>query len=195
MDLEQIKAWLEQNKGNADVAAWMQSLGAVTLDKVKAFLDGTDEGKALLTSEKDKHFAKGLETWKTNNLQALVDAEVKKLYPDESPEMVKIKQLEKQLADASTAAQKEKIMNAALKFATEKGIPTKHLERFLDEDEEKTIALLTDYSADLEGVIDGRVKEKFKADGYTPPKGDPKGGKEQPGSLAEMAAANNIRNK
>lgn len=195
MTLEEIKAWLEANKDNADVAGWMQSLTAVTLDKAKAFLDGTDEGKAYLTSEKDKHFAKGLETWKANNVKGLVEAEVKKLYPDESPEMLKIKQLEQQLAEAGTVAQKEKLMNAALKFATDRGIPAKHLERFLDEDEEKTIALLTDYATDFESTVDAKVKSKFKEDGYTPAKGDPKGGKDTPGSLAEMAAANNVRNK
>lgn len=195
MNWEEVKAWLEANKDNTDVAAWMQGLSAVTLDKVRAFVDGTDEGKAFLTSEKDKHFTKGLETWKANNVKGLVEAEVKKLYPDESPEMLKIKQLEQQLAEAGTAAQKEKLMNAALKFATDNGIPTKHLSRFLDEDEEKTIALLTDYATDFQSTVDAKVKTKFKEDGYEPGKGDPKGGKDTPGSLAEMAAANNVRNK
>lgn len=195
MNWEEIKAWLEANKDNADVAAWVQGQSVVTLDKVRAFVDGTDEGKAFLTSEKDKHFAKGLETWKANNVKGLVEAEVKKLYPDESPEMLEIKQLKQQLADADTAAKKEKLMNSALKFATDHGIPTKHLNRFLDEDEEKTIALLTEYAADFESTVDAKVKGKFKEDGYTPGKSDPKGGKDTPGSIAEMAAANNVRNK
>src|SRR5690606_40465389 len=42
-----------------------------------------------LQSEKDRHFSKGLETWKENNLSSIVEEEIKKRYPEETEEIGK----------------------------------------------------------------------------------------------------------
>ena len=63
--------------------------GFMTDDRVKQYLD-TENGKKLIQPEMDKYFSKGLETWKTNNLQNLIDEEVKKRFPAVDPKDAEI---------------------------------------------------------------------------------------------------------
>lgn len=169
MDLEAVKKFLQENASNADVAAYLQGLRAPNLDAVKNYLETAAEGKAFLQQEKDKHFGKSLETWKQNNLNALVDAEVAKRNPEKTPEMLKIEQLEKALADKDAAEKRQTLLNKALQVAGEKGLPTKLVERFLGEDEEKTLALLGEFETELNGAVQAKVDATFKTNGYKPP--------------------------
>ena len=57
------------------------------------------EGQKLIQPKLDKYFNKGLETWKQNNLEKLIDEEIAKRYPEETPEMRRIKELEQKLAE------------------------------------------------------------------------------------------------
>ena len=78
MNLEEVKQFLDANKENEDVKAYLEELSAVSADKVKGFLE-TDEGQKLIRPKLDQHFTKSLETWKANNLDELVDTKVKEL--------------------------------------------------------------------------------------------------------------------
>ena len=49
-----------------------------TLDVFKAKLESDKAFKSFMDSEKDTHANKSLETWKTNNLQTLINDEVLK---------------------------------------------------------------------------------------------------------------------
>ena len=54
------------------------------------------EFKSYLDSVKDKHFDKALETWKSNNLQTIINDEVLKATgKKKTPEQLKIEELEK----------------------------------------------------------------------------------------------------
>ena len=57
--------------------------GLINDDRVTAYLD-TDSGKKLMQPKLDSYFSKGLETWKTNNLDKLVNEKVKELYPGDN---------------------------------------------------------------------------------------------------------------
>lgn len=164
MTLEEVKAWLEANKTNSDVAAYLKELSAVSPDKVKAFLD-TDEGKRLIQPRLDSHFTKGLETWKQNNLETLIDEEVKKRNPEKSPEQLEIEKLKKQIEEAEAARKREALMNKALKLADEKQLPKDVIDFFIGEDEEKTSANLTKLEEAYKKAVQAAVDEKFKAAG------------------------------
>jgi hypothetical protein len=93
MDLNEIKTYFEGNKENEDVKTFVTGLNPINLDKVKDFVGKDKDAMSWFDSEKDKHSGKSLETWKTNNLQKLIDDEVAKRKPSETPEQKTIREL------------------------------------------------------------------------------------------------------
>ncbi|MEC1621094.1 DUF4355 domain-containing protein [Bacillus mojavensis] len=162
--LEEVKKFLEENKENEEVKALVGELSAVSADKVEGFLE-TDEGKRLIQPRLDSHFTKGLETWKANNLDALVDAKVKELYPEETEEQKRIRKLEKELEDQKTAAQREKLLNKAVSYASEKQLPADVVEFFIGEDEEATMKNLGAFEEKYNAALQKAIESKFQENG------------------------------
>ncbi|MGG0775954.1 DUF4355 domain-containing protein [Bacillus rugosus] len=162
--LEEVKKFLEENKENEEVKAFVGELSAVSADKVEGFLE-TNEGKRLIQPRLDSHFTKGLETWKANNLDALVDAKVKELYPEETEEQKRIRKLEKELEDQKTAAQREKLLNKAVSYASEKQLPADVVEFFIGEDEESTMKNLGAFEEKYNAALQKAIESKFQENG------------------------------
>ncbi|MCY8280182.1 DUF4355 domain-containing protein [Bacillus inaquosorum] len=162
--LEEVKKFLEENKENEEVKSYLNELSAVSADKVNGFLD-TEEGKRLIQPRLDSHFTKGLETWKANNLEALVDAKVKELYPEETEEQKRIRKLEKELEDQRTAAQREKLLNKAVSYASEKQLPADVVEFFIGEDEESTMKNLGAFEEKYNAALQKAIESKFQENG------------------------------
>ncbi|OEI75453.1 hypothetical protein BG616_15135 [Bacillus subtilis] len=162
--LDEVKKFLEENKENEEVKAFVGELSAVSADKVEGFLE-TDEGKRLIQPRLDSHFTKGLETWKANNLDALVDAKVKELYPEETEEQKRIRKLEKELEDQKTAAQREKLLNKAVSYASEKQLPAAVVEFFIGEDEESTMKNLGAFEEKYNAALQKAIESKFQENG------------------------------
>lgn len=193
INLAAIKKFLEDNKDQEEVKSYLGELSAVSADKVKGFLD-TDDGKRLLQPRLDSFFTKGLETWKANNLEALVSEEVAKRNPALTEEQKRIAALEKALEDQKREAQQEKLMNLAIKQATEKKLPVDLVSFFLAEDEEKTTANLAKLEETYNKALQAAVDSKFKDNGRDIQHGGGTGGGTVK-SIQEMAAAHNIRNQ
>ncbi|MRX54836.1 DUF4355 domain-containing protein [Bacillus idriensis] len=176
MTLEEIKAFLESNKDQADVKAYLGELSAVSADKVKGFLE-TDEGKRVIQPELDRYHSKSLDSWKTNNLNKLVDEEVAKRNPAKSPAELEVEKLRKEIEDERKARNRESLKNKALEVAAEKNLPKGVLDFFIGEDEEKTLANLSTFEAEVTAAIQAGVEAKFKSGGRNPNggSGDPKG--------------------
>lgn len=162
--LEEVKKFLKENKENEEVKSYLNELSAVSTDKVNGFLD-TEEGKRLIQPRLDSHFTKGLETWKANNLDALVDAKVKELYPEETEEQKRIRKLEKELEDQKTAAQREKLLNKAVSYASEKQLPADVVEFFIGEDEEATMKNLGAFEEKYNAALQKAIESKFQENG------------------------------
>ncbi|MGR2780998.1 DUF4355 domain-containing protein [Bacillus subtilis] len=162
--LDEVKKFLEENKENEEVKSYLNELSAVSADKVNGFLD-TEEGKRLIQPRLDSHFTKGLETWKANNLDALVDAKVKELYPEETEEQKRIRKLEKELEDQKTAAQREKLLNKAVSYASEKQLPADVVEFFIGVDEESTMKNLGAFEEKYNAALQKAIESKFQENG------------------------------
>ncbi|PAE75001.1 MULTISPECIES: DUF4355 domain-containing protein [Bacillus amyloliquefaciens group] len=162
--LDEVKKFLEENKENEEVKAFVGELSAVSADKVEGFLE-TDEGKRLIQPRLDSHFTKGLETWKANNLDALVDAKVKELYPEETEEQKRIRKLEKELEDQKTAAQREKLLNKAVSYASERQLPADVVEFFIGDDEESTMKNLGAFEEKYNAALRKAIESKFQENG------------------------------
>lgn len=170
MNLEEIKKFFEENKEDEAVKAYLDELSAISVDKVEGFLK-TYEGKKLLQPILDRNFNKGLETWKTNNLEKLIDDEVKKRNPDQTPEQKKIAELEKLIEDEKSARMREALVNKALRVAKEKGLPDGIVDFFVGADEETTLSNLDHLETVFNKAVTDAVNVKFKESGRNPEQG------------------------
>ncbi len=175
MNLEEIRAFLEQNKGDQTIQEFVRGLNPVTIDRVKDFATVNDEGRTWLQSQKDSFFSSSLETWRKNNLDEVVMTKVKELYPEESEDQKRIRLLEQKLAEAEQKEQRELLKNKAISIASEKKLPANLVDFFLGEDEEKTLANITlleeNYTPIIEARVNEQVEERFKGSGRTFTKG------------------------
>lgn len=193
MDLEQIKAFLDANKDNEEVAAFVNGLNPVTIDRVKDFVTNDEEGKTFLQAEKDRYFSKGLDTWKKNNLDSLVAAKVSELYPEETEEAKRIKVLEQQIKDVEREKTRESLLRTAVSVASDKKLPTKFIDRFLGEDEEETLKNLSTFEEVWNASITEAVEGEFKRNGFDPGNGSKPGGQGPVKSLSEQIQSVQIR--
>lgn len=186
MTLEEIKAWLEANKTNSDVQAYLNTLSTPTVEGVEGFLD-SPEGRKLLQPRLDSNFTKGLNTWKEKNLDKLIEDEVKKRNPEETPEQKRIRELEEKIEQAEKARNRESLVNKALKVAKEKNLPDSIVDFFVAEDEEGTTSNLAKLEEAYTKALQAAVDEKFKAGGRTLPPGGSGGDNSVGASFAKSA--------
>lgn len=142
-----------------------------TLDTFKQKIKSDSDFKKFMDSEKDKHLQKGIETFKTNNLQKLVVEEYKKQHPETDPKDTKMAELERKIELMEKEKLKESLSNKALKVATEKKLPIELIDFVVGADEETT-----NKNLDTLEAIFSKHDETLKADllkdtSYTPPAG------------------------
>lgn len=169
VNFEELKALVEAGDESAFVQHIFKSLEK---GDVLAAVTANSAVKSDLDSEKDKHHNTALETWKSNNLESLVETELAKRNPQETEEQKRIAALEKELESQKKAAQREKLMNLAIKQATDKGLPTDIVDFFLAEDEESTTANLGKLEEVYTKAVQTAVEKKFKENGRDVNKGN-----------------------
>ncbi|MBN3409949.1 hypothetical protein CJF15_12630 [Clostridium botulinum] len=141
------------------------------LDTFKQKIDTDKDFKSYIDSLKDTHLSKGLETWKTNNLQSLIDEKIKELYPEDDPKDLELKKLQQEMENMKKETLKKELTNKALKIATEKGLPTDLVDYFIGQDEEATNKNLETLEKVFTDKLETTVKERLKDNSYTPPSG------------------------
>lgn len=184
--LDVIKKFFTDNKDNPDVKVYLGELSAPTVEGVKGFLD-TEEGKKLLQPRLDAHFTKSLETWKTNNLEKLIDEEVRKRNPGKTPEQIELEKLRKEIEDERKARNREALVNKALKIADEKALPKGVIDFFVGEDEDVTISNLSKLEEEFNAAVTKAVEAKFKASGRDPEPGNSGGNSGQAIDISSLA--------
>ncbi|KFC31091.1 DUF4355 domain-containing protein [Bacillus subtilis] len=189
--LEEVKKFLEENKDNEEVKAFVGELSAVSADKVKGFLE-TEEGKRFIQPRLDSYFTKGLDTWKSNNLESLIEEELQKRNPSKTPEQIELEKLRSEIERERAARNREALVNKALNVADEKQLPKGVIDYFIGEDEETTLANLSKFEETFNAAVQNAVDIKFKESGTNFEKGDPSptSGAVDIGALANQA---NIR--
>ncbi|ASK24773.1 hypothetical protein BSSX_2881 [Bacillus subtilis] len=191
MNIEEIKQFLAENKDNEEVKAFVGELSAVSADKVKGFLE-TEEGKKLIQPRLDSYFTKGLDTWKSNNLESLIEEELQKRNPSKTPEQIELEKLRSEIERERAARNREALVNKALNVADEKQLPKGVIDYFIGEDEETTLANLNKFEETFNAAVQNAVDIKFKESGTNFEKSDPSpaGGAVDIGALAKSV---NIR--
>ena len=172
----EVSAYLESQKDAEDVKTYMS--GLITADRVNGFLN-TEEGKKLLQPKLDSYHGKGLETWKTNNLNKLVDEEVTKRFPAADSKDIELNKLKAEFEAMKNDNTRKELTNKALKIAQEKKLPSDLIDYFIGQDEDSTTKNLEKFMATM-AAHDEAIKTEFaKGGSYTPPggKGDLNGKK------------------
>ena len=139
------------------------------LDAFKSRMNEADF-KSYMDSEKDKHLTKGIETFKTNNLGALVDAEVLKKYPTKDPNEIAMENMKAEMAKMKTESSRKDLKTNAMKQLSDKKLPTDLVDYFIGVDEASTNENLTKFETMFNAGVTTLVAEKLKS-GYVPPDG------------------------
>lgn len=170
MTIEEIKSEIAKIKDTEEYAQLAKEF--VNDTSVKAYL-ATENGKQILQPINDSYFSKGLETWKSNNLDKLVNEKIKLLNPEQDERDIAIKDLKAELEEMKATANREKMLNFATKIATEKGLPVNLVSYFIGADEEATKSNLTEFEKAFSSAVAGNVDSKLKNQ-HIPPVGDEK---------------------
>lgn len=130
-------AEVDETISKSDLGKVLASSG-LTLDAFKEKVEKDADFKSFMDSEKDKHSTKSLETWKTNNLQKEIDAEIKKRYPDKDPKDKALEDLKAKMEKMEAESLKKDLTNKALKTMTEKKLPADLVNFIVGSDEDTT---------------------------------------------------------
>lgn len=142
----------------------------LSIDNFKNLVATNKEYKAFLDSEKDKHYSKALETWKANNLEKIINEEIRKRNPTKDEKDIALEELQRKIEAMEKEKQYEKLKNVALKQATEKKLPSELVDYFIGQDEDSTINNLTKLEEVFNSKLETVVQERLKGSSYTPPK-------------------------
>lgn len=172
MNIEEIKAFLESNKDQPEVQGFIGELSAVSPDKVKGFLE-TDEGRRLIQPDLDRYHAKSLDSWKANNLDSLVEAELSKRNPSKTPLEIEVENLKKAIEDKDKASKRLELKNKALAIASEKklNVDERLLDRLIADDEESTLSYLDALETYTQAQYKAGVESVYKTSGRDVPGG------------------------
>ena len=168
-NFDEIKTYFDTNKDSEDVKNFLN--GFTNVDVFKEKINTDPNFKSFMDSEKDKHSAKALETWKTNNLQKLIDEGISKANPQETPEQKRIRELEDRLNKQETESKRKELINLALKTTQEKKLPTELVDYFIGDSEETTIKNLEALEKVFNEKVNQVAEERLKG-GYKPPQGE-----------------------
>ena len=182
---------IDETVSKSDLGKALSSSG-LTLEAFKKKLTDSDF-KAYMDSEKDKHHTKALDTWKTNNLQKLVDEEYFKKHPEETkdPTAIKLAEVMKKLEDSEKANKVEKVRNTITKSLTDKKLPIGLADFIVNEDETKANETLTAFETIFKDHDTGLKENFIKGNIYIPGGGE--GGKGD--SSVEIAKKLAVGNK
>ena len=162
--IEELMEFVEVKPGKEEELASYLSGKLLSPEGVKSYLE-TSEGRKLIQPLLDRHFNKGIETWKANNLSSIIEDEVSKRNPAETEDQRRIRRLEEKLRQSDETIKRGRLENIATKYATEKGIPLELVPYFVGADEEATETNLENFSRIMGDLVNQQVKTRFKDSG------------------------------
>lgn len=141
---------------------------AIEKSDMQSVYETNAEVKSFIDSAKDTHHAAALETWKSKNLQTLIDDAVKAAHPELTDEQKRIAELEKRVAQADAEKTQAQLLAELSPLATEAKIPAKVLELIVKTggDDAKTLfeAVKEEHTTAIKTAVDAA----FVANGRDP---------------------------
>ena len=136
----------------------------VTLDDYKNMLANNQEIKGYYTSTVDSKVSKGIESWKKNNLNKIIEEEIKKRDNSNlTPEQKQIKELQEKLNNMEQEKTKQELLNTNRTKLKEKGL-SEDLAKYVNTDED-----IEFFNTLINDSVSKGVKEKINNASYEPP--------------------------
>lgn len=163
--VDKIKDFLKEGVNEQEVESALENL--INIDE--NFLEAEyGNNNKTIRSWADRKVTKAIEGFKTNTMSALVDQQVQDRIAKHKNETEAEKQLRlinERLDRAENERKREQHINSALKYAGDKGIPTKYVDRFLGADIDETKRMLDDFATDFNIQVNEEVDDRFKEHG------------------------------
>lgn len=141
----------------------------LTLDAFKEKMKSDKDFKAFIDSEKDKHSSKSLETWKTNNLEKILEDKIKERFPQADPKDLELQKLKAEIDKMQKESLRKDLTNKAIKVATDKKLPVELIDYLIGDDEEVTTKNIEKLESVFGTHVETLVQERLKGSSYTPP--------------------------
>jgi hypothetical protein len=151
----------------SDFAKSLVSSG-LTLDAFKGKINDPDF-KSFLDSQKDTHFNSALETWKSNNLDKIIQAEMLKRNPSKTPEQLQIEELTRKFEEEQSQRQLSEQKSKLKDELREQNVDPRIIDLLINKDETVTKANIQLYMDANKNYIQKEVENRLKAGQYTPP--------------------------
>ena len=172
MNKTELLALINEVDDNADIDEIILSNGFA---KPITDVEGLNK---LLESDKslqglfDKKVTTGIENFKKNGMQKLIEAEVlKRTGKNETPEQKEIRELKERLDKADKEKAKAEMISKYKDVLTEKKIPSNMIDFLLAQDDETTEANIELFENSMKQYIETGIKAKLGDSEYTPPTG------------------------
>lgn len=172
MNKTELLALINEVDDNADIDEIILSNGFA---KPITDVEGLNK---LLESDKslqglfDKKVTTGIENFKKNGMQKLIEAEVlKRTGKNETPEQKEIRELKERLDKADKEKAKVEMISKYKDVLTEKKIPSNMIDFLLAQDDETTEANIELFENSMKQYIETGIKAKLGDSEYTPPTG------------------------
>ena len=183
INIEELMAYVDVKEGKEDELVDYLRGKMLTPEGIKKYLekaivsDPTTEERRTVQPFLDKYHNKGLESWKKNHLESIIEDEVTKRNPGETPEQKRIRALEQKLEEAERKEKQSRLKSFASDLATQKNLPLDLVGFFVGPDETATEQNIETLDRVVGEHIESQVKARFRDTGRDVFKG------RQPGAL------------
>jgi hypothetical protein len=153
-----------QSEGNNSTQSEGLQLNEQTISEYLA----SDEGKKILQPKLDSYFTKGLETWKQNNLDKIVNEKLQSLNPSSTPEQKQIQELQQKLQQLEVAKNQESIKAQALQEIANTNVPASLVDLLVGDSIESTRLNIFNANNEITNLITKAVEQKLGDSSSTP---------------------------
>lgn len=165
----EVQTYMDTNKEVAEVKTYLDTFKVQPSLEVFKGLTNTDaDYKSYMDSEKDKHLSKGIETFKTNNLDKIYQDRFKLENPTADPRDIELNKMRAEFEAMKNESSRKDLTNKALKLAEQKKLPSSLIDFFIGDSEESTTKNLEALESVFSTQVEAIVLERLKS-GYKPP--------------------------
>lgn len=175
--MEEVNNQNLESEKSTDPVEENNSVDEITLEQFKNALENNLECKGYYDSIVDKtvnkRLDKSIDTWKTNNLENLINEEVNKRYPQKTEAEI---QFEKQQKELEKAMEEKKQLELQIKYQNlmvENNLPMEILDFVAGKDVETTISNVERFKKLTEGhamkLAQNEIIRRMGEGAYTPP--------------------------
>ena len=165
LTLKDVQNYFADNADTEEVKTYLTTIGTPTVESVRDSLVTDSKLADWFAKERDKSVTKGIESWKANNLQSIIEKERNNIKEESSTEKA-IRELKEEMLREKQENAKEKHINQALEYSSGK-IKPKYVTKLIGADIDETKRNIDDFIQDFNVEVVSEVDKTFAANGRT----------------------------